>query len=128
MDNKEKLLPQLLQYAGGKKILTYLSMVISGISQLLALAPFLYIWAIIRDVIAGDYGRIAANMRKVLMRHIMTLPIGFLDSLGSGKVRKWVQDSTQSTETYLAHQLPDKAGMYATMLDGIIRQLNDNHQ
>lgn len=37
----------------------------------------------------------------------MSLPIGFLDSLGSGKVRKWVQESTQSTETYLAHQLPE---------------------
>ena len=148
MEKKEKLLPQLLQYAGGRKILTYLSMVIAGISQLLALAPFLYIWAIIRDVIAGNHGRIAhygwmavvfaiasilvyfgglmcshvaafriaANMRKALMKHIMTLPIGFLDSLGSGKVRKWVQESTESTETYLAHQLPDKAGMYATML------------
>ena len=148
MKKKEKLLPQLLAYAGRRKVLTYLSMVIAGISQLLALAPFLYIWAILRDVIAGDYSRIAhygwmavvfavasivvyfgglmcshlaafriaANMRKTLMQHIMTLPIGFLDSLGSGKVRKWVQESTQSTETYLAHQLPDKAGMYATML------------
>ena len=148
MKKKEKLLPQLLAYAGRRKVLTYLSMVIAGISQLLAIAPFLYIWAILRDVIAGDYSRIAhygwmavvfavasivvyfgglmcshlaafriaANMRKTLMQHIMTLPIGFLDSLGSGKVRKWVQESTQSTETYLAHQLPDKAGMYATML------------
>lgn len=148
MEKKEKLLPQLLAYAGKKKILTYLSMIIAGIGQLLALAPFIYIWAIIRDVIGGDYSRIAhygwmavamaiasalvyfgglmcshvaafriaANMRKALMKHIMTLPIGFLDSIGSGKVRKWVQESTQSTETYLAHQLPDKAGMYATML------------
>ena len=148
MDKKEKILPQLLAYAGKRKVLTYLSMGIVGISQLLALTPFLYIWAILRDVIAGDnsriahYGwmavafavasiivyfcglmcshlaafRIAANMRKALMRHIMSLPIGFLDTLGSGKVRKWVQESTQSTETYLAHQLPDKAGMYATML------------
>lgn len=148
MNKKEKLLPQLLAYAGNLKVLTYLSMLIAGISQLLALAPFLYIWAILRDVIDGDYSRIAhfgwmavifaivsiivyfgglmcshitafriaANMRKKLMHHIITLPIGFLDSLGSGKVRKWVQESTQSTETYLAHQLPDKAGMYATML------------
>ena len=148
MDKKEKLLPQLLAYAGKRKVLTYLSLAIASISQLLALAPFLYIWAILRDVIAGDYSRIAhfgwmavafaiasilvyfgglmcshvaafriaANMRKTLMQHIMSLPIGFLDSLGSGKVRKWVQESTQSTETYLAHQLPDKAGMYATML------------
>lgn len=148
MDKKKPILQPLLAYAGKRKVLTYLSMVISGISQLLALVPFLYIWAILRDVIAGDnsriahYGwmavafaiativvyfgalmcshlaafRIAANMRKTLMQHIMTLPIGFLDALGSGKVRKWVQESTQSTETYLAHQLPDKAGMYATMI------------
>ncbi len=148
MKKKEKLLPQLLVYAGKRKVLTYLSLAIAGLSQLLALAPFLYIWAILRDVIAGDYSRIAhfgwmavafaiasilvyfgglmcshiaafriaANMRKTLMQHIMTLPIGFLDSLGSGKVRKWVQESTQSTETYLAHQLPDKAGMYATIV------------
>ena len=148
MDKKKPILQPLLAYAGKRKVLTYLSMVISGISQLLALAPFLYIWAILRDVIAGDYSRIAhygwmavafaiatiivyfgalmcshlaafriaANMRKTLMQHIMTLPIGFLDALGSGKVRKWVQESTQSTETYLAHQLPDKAGMYATMI------------
>ncbi len=148
MDKKKPILQPLLAYAGKRKVLTYLSMVISGISQLLALVPFLYIWAILRDVIAGDYShishygwmavafaiativvyfgalmcshlaafRIAANMRKALMRHIMTLPIGFLDSLGSGKVRKWVQESTQSTETYLAHQLPDKAGMYATII------------
>lgn len=148
MEKKEKLLGQLLVYAGKRKILTYLSMIIAGIGQLLALAPFVYIWAIIRDVIGGDYSRIAhygwmavamaiasalvyfgglmcshiaafriaANMRKALMNHIMKLPIGFLDSIGSGKIRKWVQESTQSTETYLAHQLPDKAGMYATML------------
>jgi ATP-binding cassette subfamily B protein len=148
MDKKKPILQPLLAYAGKRKVLTYLSMVISGISQLLALVPFLYIWAILRDVIAGDYShiahygwmavvfaiativvyfgalmcshlaafRIAANMRKTLMQHIMTLPIGFLDALGSGKVRKWVQESTQSTETYLAHQLPDKAGMYATMI------------
>ena len=148
MDKKKPILQPLLAYAGKRKVLTYLSMVISGISQLLALVPFLYIWAILRDVIAGDYSRIAhygwmavafaiatiivyfgalmcshlaafriaANMRKALMQHIMTLPIGFLDALGSGKVRKWVQESTQSTETYLAHQLPDKAGMYATMI------------
>ena len=147
MDKKKPILQPLLACAGKRKVLTYLSMVISGVSQLLALVPFLYIWAILRDVIAGDYSRIAhygwmavafaiativvyfgalmcshlaafriaANMRKALMRHIMTLPIGFLDALGSGKVRKWVQESTQSTETYLAHQLPDKAGMYATM-------------
>ena len=148
MENKQSVLKPLLAYAGKRKVLTYLSLVLAGISQLMALVPFIYIWVILRDVIQGDYSqivhygwmavvyaiasivvylsglmcshvaafRIAANMRKTLMAHIMTLPIGFMDRLGSGKIRKWVQESTQSTETYLAHQLPDKAGMYATML------------
>ena len=59
MDKKKPILQPLLAYAGKRKVLTYLSMVISGISQMLALVPFLYIWAILRDVIAGDYSRIA---------------------------------------------------------------------
>ena len=149
---KQSNLKRLLGYAGRRKVLTWTSLVLSALSALLALVPFIYIWAILRDVLAvapeygkavniGHYGwmafffalatiivyfaalmcshlaafHIAANMRKSLMRHIMTLPIGFLDSLGSGKVRKWVNESTSSTETYLAHRLPDKAGMYATV-------------
>ena len=32
MDKKEKLLPQLLAYAGKRKVLTYISLVIAGIS------------------------------------------------------------------------------------------------
>ncbi len=39
MDKKEKLLPQLLAYAGKRKVLTYLSLVIAGISQLFGECP-----------------------------------------------------------------------------------------
>ena len=49
-----------------------------------------------------------------LMRHILTLPMGFMDSEGSGKIRKIVNESTAATETYLAHQLPDKGEGLAT--------------
>ena len=152
MDKKKSVMKPLLAYAGKRKVLIYCAIVLAAISQLLALAPFLCIWAILRDVIAAapdfsratnvaHYGwlavifaiasivvyigglmcshlcafRVAANMRKRTMAHIMTLPIGFLDREGSGKIRKWVQDSSASTETFLAHQTPDKAGMYATM-------------
>ena len=84
MEKKEKLLPQLLAYAGKKKVLTYLSMVIAGISQLLALVPFLYIWAILRDVIAGDYSRIAHRMRTVAgADKIVVLKEGKVDECGS---------------------------------------------
>lgn len=51
--------------------------------------------------------RIAANMRIKLMKHITKLPIGKIDEMGSGKLRKIVTEATEATETYLAHQLPD---------------------
>lgn len=57
---------------------------------------------------------VQANMRMVLMKHILTLPLGFMDREGSGKIRKIVNESSAATETYLAHQLPDKAGAVAT--------------
>lgn len=57
---------------------------------------------------------VQANIRSQLMHHIMTLPMGFMDSDGSGKIRKIVNESSEATETYLAHQLPDQAGAIAT--------------
>lgn len=58
--------------------------------------------------------RIARNIRIKAMHHIVKLPLGFVDSFGSGKLRKIVNESSAATETYLAHQLPDKAGAIAT--------------
>lgn len=37
-----------------------------------------------------------------------------MDDMGSGKVRKIVNDCSSATETYLAHNWPDKAGMMFT--------------
>lgn len=53
--------------------------------------------------------RIQANMRSSLMRRILTLPLGVFDEEGTGKIRRIVNDSTAATETYIAHNLPDKA-------------------
>lgn len=58
--------------------------------------------------------RIATNLRIQTMRHIVKLPLGFAESFGSGKLRKIVNESSAATETYLAHQLPDRAGAIAT--------------
>lgn len=58
--------------------------------------------------------RIASNIRSRTMRHIVTLPMGFMDDFGSGKLRKIVNESSAATETYLAHQLPDRAAAVAT--------------
>lgn len=53
--------------------------------------------------------RIQANMRSSLMRKIITLPLGIFDEDGTGKIRRIVNDSTAATETFIAHNLPDKA-------------------
>ena len=148
---KQSNLSRLMGYAGGHKILTYLSWVLSVMSALLALVPFWYIWRIIHDILevspdfskAGNvtsYGwsavlfavisifvyiaalmcshlsafRVAANIRKELMRHITALPLGVTEKYGSGNLRRIVNTSSAATETYLAHRLPDKAGAIAT--------------
>ena len=53
--------------------------------------------------------RVQRNMRTQVMEHIMTLPVGFIDDVGTGKVRKIVNDCSANTETWLAHNWPDKA-------------------
>lgn len=58
--------------------------------------------------------RIATNIRIKTMEHIVKLPLGLAESFGSGKLRKIVNESSAATETYLAHQLPDRANAIAT--------------
>ena len=154
---KQSDLSRLMGYAGGHKILTYASWVLSAISALVALVPFVYIWMIVSDVlnVAPNYSeatnivhygvmavvfaiaafliyigalmcshlsafRVATNLRLAVTEHIAKLPLGFVDSFGSGKLRKIISDSTGATETFLAHQLPDKAGAIATPLGLIV--------
>ena len=150
---KQSALSTLLEYAGSYKILTYLSLILSALSSVLSLMPFVFLWRIIREVLEvqpdfsratgivhngwmavlfavlaalvyvgalvcshGSAFRTAANMKKALMRHIARLPIGFADEMGSGKLRRIVTEVTGSTETLLAHNLPDMAGAIAMPL------------
>lgn len=76
------------------------------------LSMFIYICGLMCSHIAAF--RVQANMRSETMKHIVTLPMGYLDREGSGKIRKIVNESSAATETYLAHQLPDRAGALAT--------------
>lgn len=75
-------------------------------------AILIYITALICSHLAAF--RVQANIRSKAMHHIVTLPMGFMDGIGSGKLRKTVYESSAATETYLAHQLPDKATALAT--------------
>ncbi len=154
---KESNLKRLLRYAGGYKYLAIASWILSALSGLVALLPFVYIWKVIKEVldVAPNYGevqelfhngwmavgfavaailiyivalmcshlaafRVQANMRTKAMHHIVTLPMGFMSGSGSGKVRKIVYESSAATETYLAHQLPDKANALATPVGLIV--------
>lgn len=76
------------------------------------LAMLIYMGGLICSHLAAFH--VQATMRSRLMRHIMSLPLGFMDEDGSGKVRKIVNESSAATETYLAHQLPDKCVATAT--------------
>lgn len=82
-------------------------------AMIFAIVSFLvYISALMCSHLAAF--RVATNMRVAVTEHIAKLPLGFADSFGSGKLRKIINDSTGATETYLAHQLPDKYAALAT--------------
>ncbi len=148
---KQSNLSRLLTIAGSYRYLTYASWILSAISALIALAPYYFIWQVMREVleVAPDFSRaqnltyngwmavmfaviavlvyiaglmcshlgafrIATNLRLQSMNHIVKLPLGFAEHFGSGKLRKIVNESSAATETYLAHQLPDRANALAT--------------
>lgn len=67
--------------------------------------------------------RVQANMRMRMMEHIMKLPLGYVETEGTGKIRKIVTDSSAATETFLAHNLPDKAVSYATPVGLLVMML-----
>ena len=148
---KQSDLSRLMGYAGNYRYFTYASWVLSAVSALVALVPFVYIWKILRDVLnaAPDYAqavniphygwmavlfavlayliyiaalmcshlsafRVATNLRLEVSEHLATLPLGFTETFGSGKLHKIIHESTGAAETFLAHQLPDKYNAMAT--------------
>lgn len=150
---KQSDLSRLMGYAGNYRYFTYASWVLSAVSALVALVPFVYIWKILRDVLnaAPDYAqavniphygwmavlfavlayiiyiaalmcshlsafRVATNLRLEVSEHLATLPLGFTETFGSGKLRKIIHESTGAAETFLAHQLPDKYNAMATSI------------
>ena len=148
---KQSDLSRLMGYAENYRYFTYASWVLSAVSALVALVPFVYIWKILGDVLnaAPDYAqavniphygwmavlfavlsyliyiaalmcshlsafRVATNLRLEVSEHLATLPLGFTETFGSGKLRKIIHESTGAAETFLAHQLPDKYNAMAT--------------
>lgn len=63
--------------------------------------------------------RCASNMRKQVSAHLMKLPLGYFDNHATGELRRIVDGCAASTETLLAHSLPDVAGS-VTMVLGML--------
>ena len=67
--------------------------------------------------------RVQSNMRTFMMEHIMKLPLGYVETEGTGKIRKIVNDSSAATETFLAHNLPDKVVSRATPIGLLVMMM-----
>lgn len=52
--------------------------------------------------------RTVANIRKSCMSKVMRLPLGYIETEGSGKIRKIIIDSTASMDNFLEHIVPDR--------------------
>lgn len=131
---------ELLDFAGRYKFMSYASCLLSGLSALISILPFWYIWNIASSIIfnhgeeyisvyawqAVIYSlismfvyiagllcshmaafRIASNIRVKLLHHISSLPLGIIESFGTGKLRRIIIDTSASSENYIAHILPD---------------------
>ena len=142
---------RLLDFAGPQRPLIILAVIISAVSAILSLLPFVCIYLVVRQVLLSlpvltafdqqmilRYGLYAvlfaasgflcyfiallcshyaafctaSAMRKQVMRHLVTLPLGFFQGTTSGRLRKIIDENTAQTETFLAHQIPDLAGAF----------------
>lgn len=57
---------------------------------------------------------IAKNIKVAVLKHLTTLPLGYFSRHGSGKLRKIIDENADSTETFIAHQLPDMVSAFIT--------------
>ena len=148
--NKNKFLT-LLDFSGNYEYLTIFGCILSAISAILLLIPFIYIWDVVNDLlrvlpnfsqaqnletyalnaflfaIAGIFVYFMAlmcthlsafrnekNMKNIALKHLLTLPLGYFSNKTSGGIRKVIDYSSGSTESFLAHQLPDLVGAIVT--------------
>lgn len=156
-EKKENQLLHLLNFSGNYKYFTIIGCLLSAISAVVGLIPFIYIWKLIEEIIITmpnftstenlvQYGwkaleysilsiliyfvglmfthisafRNERNMKIQTMNHIVTLPLGYFTKHESGSLRKIIDYSTEKTEAFLAHGLPDGVGGIVTPIAFII--------
>ena len=81
---KQSDFSRLMEYAGGHRVFTYVSWILSVISALTALIPFLYIWMILRDVLAAapDYAQ-AVNIPRYGWMAVLFAVLSYLIYVGA---------------------------------------------
>ena len=119
------------------------SRILSGISSVFILGPFLCVYFAARDLVgvfAGTpldtnslvrWGLLALGLELiglvlyfsallcshvVALKHLAKMPMGYFDANPSGKLRKIIDENSFQTEAFIAHQLPDLVGAQVTMI------------
>ena len=94
-------------YAGGHRVFTYASLVLSAVSALMALIPFLYIWMILRDVlaVAPDYAQ-AVNIPQYGWMAVLFAVLSYLI---------YVVEDGKIAESGTKNELCARNGLFAKM-------------
>ena len=147
---KDNVMKVINEYAGSYRYVIVLGRVLAALSALVGMVPYYDLWRIIKVAVSGENlsqisglawqavgimilsmlmyvgalmcthvsaFRVQANLRTRLMKHIVTLPLGVFDQAGTGKIRRIVN------ETYIAHNLADKAVASATPVGLVVLML-----
>ena len=139
-----------------RKILYPFALLFSSLSSIAGIAPFIYVWLIVR-VLFADTGkisydmvkhyalmavifsvisivlyfsalicshlvafRIEGNIRRITMKKLLRLPLGFFDKNPTGRIRKIIDDNAAVTHTFMAHELPDLAGTIVVPIASLV--------
>ena len=112
-DNSPSAFGRLMEYAGRFRVLTFLSMILSALSSVLALIPFVCIWRIIREVleVQPDFSRATG---------IVLSGVGQVTD--SSAVKRLLK-TLSSKSTYLSDNCSSTSqGLYITLENGITLQ------
>ena len=147
---------RLTPYMQSRKILYPFALLFSSLSSIAGIAPFIYVWLIVRELFA-DTGnisydmvkhyalmavifsvisivlyfsalvcshlvafRIEGNIRRITMKKLLKLPLGFFDKNPTGRIRKIIDDNAAVTHTFMAHELPDLAGTIVVPIASLV--------
>ena len=133
---------KILSYTGGEKWKTFAAAAIMTVAALLSVVPYLVVWRLIDQVVAGDVPTLAQaavpigvilaclvlnavlymsglqlshraafktleNIRCSLQERLEAQPLGNVQDMGTGEVKKLFVDDTESIELLLAHLIPE---------------------